>query len=47
VTLGLLDIPGWESLSVTDAAQAVQISAHPNHYAKWEAAARSWLTQIG
>ena len=46
VTLGLLDIPGWESMSVTDAAQAVQISAHPDFYAKWEASARLWLSQL-
>ncbi|WP_166791714.1 muramidase family protein [Cryobacterium frigoriphilum] len=47
VTRGLLDIPGWESMSVTDAAQAVQISAHPDFYAKWEASARLWLPQLG
>ncbi len=42
-TRGLLDIPGWQSKSVTDAAQAVQLSGFPNAYAKWEASARSWL----
>ncbi|KGJ82855.1 hypothetical protein GY21_00480 [Cryobacterium roopkundense] len=47
VTRGLLEIPGWESMTVTDAAQAVQISAFPNHYAKWEISARSWLGQLG
>jgi LysM repeat protein len=47
VTRGLLDIPGWESMSVTDAAQAVQISAHPDFYAKWETSARLWLSQLG
>ena len=47
VTRGLLDISGWDSMSVTDAAQAVQISAYPNHYAKWETSARLWLAQIG
>jgi hypothetical protein len=46
-TLGLLDIPGWESLSVTQAAQAVQRSAHPDHYAKWETQARAWLSELG
>jgi LysM repeat protein len=46
-TRGLLDIPGWQSMSVTDAAQAVQISAYPNAYAKWERSARAWLTQLG
>ena len=46
-TLGLLDIAGWESMSVTQAAQAVQRSAHPDHYAKWEAQARAWLSELG
>ncbi|SIN78507.1 muramidase family protein [Agromyces cerinus] len=46
-TRGLLDIPGWESLTVTQAAQAVQESAHPDHYAKWEASARAWLSELG
>ncbi|WP_446680637.1 LysM peptidoglycan-binding domain-containing protein [Agromyces hippuratus] len=46
-TRGLLDIPGWESLTVTQAAQAVQLSAHPDHYAKWEASARAWLSELG
>jgi LysM repeat protein len=45
-TLGLLDISGWESLSVTDAAQKVQISAYPNAYAKWETSARAWLAAL-
>jgi len=47
ITRGLLDIPGWESMSVTDAAQSVQISAYPTHYAKWETSARAWLAQLG
>lgn len=46
-TRGLLDIAGWQNMSVTQAAQAVQISAYPDAYAKWEASARSWLAQIG
>ena len=46
-TLGLLDIAGWDSLTVTQAAQAVQLGAHPDHYAKWEASARAWLSEIG
>ncbi|WP_350346873.1 LysM domain-containing protein [Agromyces sp. G08B096] len=46
-TLGLLDIPGWESMSVTQAAQAVQRSAFPDHYAKWEEQARAWLSELG
>ncbi|KRE30851.1 hypothetical protein ASG80_16025 [Agromyces sp. Soil535] len=46
-TLGLLDIAGWESMTITQAAQAVQLSAHPDHYAKWEASARAWLSELG
>jgi hypothetical protein len=38
---------GWESMTVTQAAQAVQLSAHPDHYAKWEAQARAWLSELG
>ena len=45
-TLGLLDIDGWESLSIAEAAQAVQISAYPDAYAKWEQSARSWLAEL-
>jgi cell wall-associated NlpC family hydrolase len=32
----LLTVPGWEQLPVTEAAQAVQVSAYPDAYAKWE-----------
>ncbi|WBU38751.1 LysM peptidoglycan-binding domain-containing protein [Homoserinibacter sp. YIM 151385] len=46
-TRGLLDIRGWESMSLTKAAQAVQISAHPTAYAKWEKSAAAWLAQLG
>ena len=46
-TLGLLDIAGWEAMTITQAAQAVQQSAHPDHYAKWETSARAWLSELG
>lgn len=46
-TRGLLDIPGWESMRFTDAAQAVQISAFPERYGQWEAQAYQWLVQHG
>lgn len=46
-TRGLLDISGWESMSLTQAAQAVQISAFPDAYAKWEASAHAWLAELG
>lgn len=45
-TRGLLDIAGWQSMTVTQAAQKVQISAYPNAYAKWETSARYWLKTL-
>jgi N-acetylmuramoyl-L-alanine amidase len=47
LTRGLLDIPGWESMSFADAAQAVQISAYPDRYAQWEQPAYAWLATYG
>ena len=47
LTRGLLDIPGWESMSFADAAQAVQISAFPDRYAAWEQPAAAWLAALG
>lgn len=38
---GLLDVDGWESMSLTKAAQKVQRSAFPSAYAKWESKARA------
>lgn len=46
-TRGLLDIPGWETMAFTDAAQAVQISAYPDKYGQWEAQAYTWLALYG
>lgn len=46
ITVGLLDVPGWQSMTVTDAAQAVQVSAHPDAYAKWEQSARAWYAEL-
>ncbi|MFD3444974.1 LysM peptidoglycan-binding domain-containing protein [Microbacteriaceae bacterium 4G12] len=46
LTRGLLDIPNWKSMTVTQAAQAVQISAYPDAYAKWETSAWAWLDQL-
>ncbi|WP_251449471.1 LysM peptidoglycan-binding domain-containing protein [Microbacterium sp. Marseille-Q6648] len=46
-TRGLLDIPGWQSMSYADAAQAVQISAYPKRYAKWEKPSYQWLAALG
>jgi endonuclease/exonuclease/phosphatase family metal-dependent hydrolase len=36
---GLLDVPGWRSMTVAAAAQAVQRSGYPEAYARWEQAA--------
>lgn len=32
----LLDVQGWQQMSLTEAAQAVQYSGFPDAYAKWE-----------
>jgi peptidoglycan hydrolase-like protein with peptidoglycan-binding domain len=37
---GLTDVSGWQSMPVTEAAQAVQRSAYPDAYARWETLAR-------
>lgn len=44
---GLLDISGWQQMSVTRAAQAVQRSAYPDAYAKWETLARDIVANEG
>lgn len=46
-TNGLLDIPGWESLGFSEAAQEVQISAFPARYGLWEPQADGWLAALG
>lgn len=43
---GLLDIRNWQTLTLTRAAQAVQISAFPDAYQKWELSAWSWFDLI-
>jgi cell wall-associated NlpC family hydrolase len=43
---GLLDVPGWQQMPPTVAAQAVQRSAYPSAYAKWESSATAWVSQI-
>jgi hypothetical protein len=42
----LAQVEGFESMAVTDAAQAVQRSAFPNAYAQHEAAARSLASAL-
>ncbi|MFW6775672.1 peptidoglycan-binding domain-containing protein [Nocardioides sp. CPCC 205120] len=44
---GLLDIAGWQSMPVTQAAQAVQRSAYPDAYARWETLAREIVAREG
>ncbi|WP_247647332.1 C40 family peptidase [Arthrobacter sp. E3] len=43
---GLLDIPGWASMTKGEAAQAVQISAFPELYAQWEGEATSIVAAL-
>lgn len=42
----LATISGWQTMPLTDAAQAVQVSAFPDAYAKWEASATQLVTAI-
>jgi cell wall-associated NlpC family hydrolase len=42
----LAKVPGWQSMAVTDAAQAVQRSAFPLAYAKWEPLATTLVNQM-
>ncbi|HET6295711.1 MAG TPA: hypothetical protein VFG33_20160 [Kribbella sp.] len=44
---GLVDINGWPSMSYTEAAQAVQVSAFPNAYARHEETARQIAQEAG
>ncbi|MFY1694548.1 MULTISPECIES: hypothetical protein [unclassified Solwaraspora] len=44
--LALQRVPGWEQLRLTEAAQAVQVSAYPEHYAQHETAADAVVTAI-
>ncbi|MGW5906511.1 C40 family peptidase [Streptomyces althioticus] len=44
---GLKKVSGWQSLSITQAAQAVQKSGFPDAYAKWEQLATALQKAIG
>lgn len=44
---GLVDIQGWQSMSLTAAAQAVQRSGHPDAYAPWENEAKAIFAKMG
>jgi murein DD-endopeptidase MepM/ murein hydrolase activator NlpD len=43
---GLFDIPGWSSRPLWAAAQAVQVSAFPTAYARWERTARATVAAL-
>ncbi|MFP5019248.1 C40 family peptidase [Pseudonocardia phyllosphaerae] len=43
----LQEIPGWEQMPVTVAAQTVQRSAFPDAYAKWEGLAAGLVKTVG
>ncbi len=43
---GLLDIPGWQAMDKGLAAQAVQVSAFPELYARWEPAAAAIVAAL-
>lgn len=42
----LLQVPGWQQMSLTDAAQAVQRSGLPNAYAQWESSATTIVAAL-
>ncbi|MFE6777522.1 peptidoglycan-binding protein [Streptomyces sp. NPDC057702] len=44
---GLLQIDGWPTMPPGDVCQAVQVSAYPERYARWEPFARDLLAQEG
>jgi len=43
---GLVEVNGWESMPLTKAAQKVQVSAYPDHYAKHEAQAGNMIAAL-
>lgn len=42
----LLTIDGWQNMALTDAAQAVQVSGHPQEYAKHQSAAQQIVDYV-
>ncbi|WFE30779.1 hypothetical protein O7623_27600 [Solwaraspora sp. WMMD791] len=42
---GLKAVDGWQDMPLTEAAQAVQVSAYPFHYAQWETQAAELVAQ--
>jgi len=43
----LLAVPGWQTMTVAQAAQAVERSAFPDAYAQWEPDATQLLSAVG
>lgn len=43
----LLTVPNWQEIPLNDAAQAVQHSAYPDAYAKWEPDAAMLVNNVG
>ena len=43
---GLLDIPGWQSFPKDVAAQAVEVSAYPERYERWEPVAATIIDTL-
>ncbi len=43
---GLVDVSGWQSMPLTTAAQKVQVSAYPDHYAKHETQAGDTIAAL-
>jgi hypothetical protein len=43
----LKTVPGWQTMPLTEAAQAVQVSGYPDAYAKWTSDAIALVEQYG
>ncbi|MBO4206872.1 hypothetical protein [Micromonospora echinofusca] len=43
---GLKQVDGWQDMPLTQAAQAVQVSAYPDHYAQWETQAADLVAEL-
>jgi hypothetical protein len=43
----LLAVPGWQNMTITQAAQAVERSAFPDAYAQWEPDATQLVSAVG
>ncbi|MFI6227608.1 hypothetical protein ACIBCR_09860 [Micromonospora echinospora] len=43
---GLKQVDGWQDMPLTQAAQTVQVSAYPDHYAQWEKQAADLVAEL-